>query len=75
VRPTEPGAEAKVGQLDMAVPVDEDVVRLDVSVDEPHLVHALDGADKFSNVEPTTPENKQKDNFTRLQFITLIKGT
>jgi hypothetical protein len=35
----------------VAVGVDEDVVRLDVAVDEPHRVDALNGASQFGNVK------------------------
>ena len=44
VSPPEAGAEAKVGELDVALGIDEDVVGLDVPMDEAHSVHALDCA-------------------------------
>ncbi len=50
--PPEPRAEPKVRELDVSVGVDEDVVRLDVAVDEPHCVNALNGASQFGNVKP-----------------------
>ncbi len=49
--PPEPCAEPEVSELDVAVGVDEDVVRLDVAVDEPHRVDALNGASQFGNVK------------------------
>ena len=42
VSPPEPGAEAKVCQFDVTGCVDQNVVRLDVTVDEPHAVDTLD---------------------------------
>ncbi len=50
--PAEAGAEPKVCELDMPVRVNEDVVRLDVPVDETHLVHALHRAHQLAYVEP-----------------------
>jgi hypothetical protein len=35
----------------VAVGVDEDVVRLDVAVDEPHCVNTLNGASQFGDVK------------------------
>ena len=52
VGPPEALAKPKVRQLDVAVDVDEDVVRLDVPVDKAHLVHAFDGAHELGCVEP-----------------------
>ena len=49
--PPESSAEAEVCQLDVAVKVYEDVVRLDVPVDEAHPVNTLDGQRQLSNVE------------------------
>ncbi len=49
--PPEPRAEPEVSELDVSVGVDEDVVRLDVAVDEPHRVNALNGASQFGNVK------------------------
>jgi hypothetical protein len=51
VSPPEPRAEPEVSELDVSVGVDEDVVRLDVAVDEPHRVNALNGASQFGNVK------------------------
>ena len=52
MRPPEAGAEAEVGQLDVALAVDQDVVRLDVPVDEAHLVDVLERARQLRDVEP-----------------------
>ena len=52
VSPSEPRAQPEVCQLDVAVAVDEDVVGLDVSVDEAHLVNAVHCADQFTDVKP-----------------------
>lgn len=52
VGPAETGAEAEVGEFDVAVTVDEDVVWFDVAVDEAHLVHALHRARQLRDVEP-----------------------
>jgi hypothetical protein len=41
VRPPEARAQTKVGQLDVTVTVDQNVVRLYVPVDKTHLVHRL----------------------------------
>lgn len=51
VRPPEPGAQSEIGQLDVAVAVDEDVVGLDVTMDEAHFVDAFHGARQFGNVK------------------------
>ena len=47
----ESGAEAEVGELDVAIAVDEYVVGLDVAVYEAERVHALDGARELADVE------------------------
>lgn len=52
VGPPKPSAQPEVCQLDVAVAVDEDVVRLDVSVDETHLVNAVHRADQLTDVKP-----------------------
>ena len=41
VRPTKSGAKAKICQFDVAVLSDENVIRLDVAMDESHLVYAF----------------------------------
>lgn len=51
MRPPEASAKAKVGQLYVSVSVYEDVVWLDVSVDEAHLVDALHSAGELCDVE------------------------
>ena len=52
MRPAEASAEAEVRELDVAVGVDEDVVRLDVPVDEAHLVNAVHRHHQFRYVKP-----------------------
>lgn len=52
VRPSEASAESKVSELDVTHFVNKDVVGLDVSVDEAHLMHAVYGADQLADVEP-----------------------
>ena len=44
-------AKAKVGESDVAIESDQHVVRLDVAVDEAHMVHALDGEHELGDVE------------------------
>ena len=56
VCPPEPGAKAEIGELDVPHLVNEDVVRLDVPVDEPHLMNAVHGADKFTDIKPANSE-------------------
>lgn len=51
VRPAESRTQAKVGQLYVSVQINEDVVGLDVTVDEAHLVDALDGQRQLGHVE------------------------
>ena len=51
VSPAEAGAKAKISQLYVSISVYEDVVRLDVSVDEAHLVDTLHGAGQLCDVE------------------------
>ena len=43
--------ETKVGELDMAVPVQQDVLRLQVPIDDVPGVQVLDGTDDLSSVE------------------------
>ena len=52
VSPSEPSTEAKVCQLDVTVGVNQDVVRFDVSVDEPHLVNTVHGANQLAYIKP-----------------------
>ena len=52
VRPTETGAKAKIGEFDVAVAVDQNVIRFDVAVDEAPLVDALHGTNQFRYVKP-----------------------
>ena len=52
VSPPKPSAQSEVCQLDVAVAVDQDVVRLDVSVDEAHLVNTVHCADQLTDVKP-----------------------
>lgn len=52
VRPSEASAESKVCELDVTHFVNKDVVGLDVSVDEAHLMHTVYGADQLADVEP-----------------------
>ena len=51
VRPAEAGAKAEVGQLYVSISVYEDVIRLDVSVNEAHLVDTLHSAGELCDVE------------------------
>lgn len=52
VRPPEPRTQAKIRKLYVPVPVDQNVVRLDVAMNEAHLVNALNRAYQFGNVKP-----------------------
>ena len=52
MRPSEACTEAKVCEFDVSVSVYEDVIGLDVSVDETHLVDALYSTHKLADVEP-----------------------
>ena len=45
MRPPEASAEAEVCQLYVSVDINENVVRLDVPVNEAHLVNALNSTD------------------------------
>ena len=56
--PPETGAKAEIGQLDVPHLVDEDVVRLDVPVDEAHLMNAVHGTDKLTDIKPANVECK-----------------
>ena len=51
VSPPESRAEAEIGQLDVSVRSDQDVVGFDVSVDEPHSMDGLNGTDQLGDVE------------------------
>lgn len=51
VGPPETRAKAKIGQFYVTLSVDKDVVRLDVTVDEAHGMHALNSAGQLSDVE------------------------
>ncbi len=44
VRPAESGTETKVSQLDVAIAIDENVVRFDITMDETHFMYAFYGA-------------------------------
>lgn len=52
VRPAEAGAKTEIRELDVAVAVDEDVVRLDVPMNEAHFVHAFHSANQLRYVKP-----------------------
>ena len=52
VCPPETGAEAKVCEFDMTTSINEDIVWLDVTVDEAHVVNRLDSRSQLSNVKP-----------------------
>ena len=52
VRPTESGAETEVGELYMAVLVDQYVVWFDVTMDESQFMHTGNGTHEFRYVEP-----------------------
>ena len=47
----ETSRESKVGELDVTLLVDQDVVRFNISVDEAEVVDGLDGKDAFRHVE------------------------
>ena len=49
--PAEASAESKVGELDVPVGVDQDVVGLDVPMNEAHLVHAVHRAHQLRDVK------------------------
>lgn len=49
--PAKACAEAKVGQLDVSILVNEDVIRLDVAVDEAHFVDTLNSQCQLSHIE------------------------
>lgn len=49
--PAEPSTKAKIGQLYVSVSIYEDVIRLDVPVDEAHLVDALHSAGELCDVK------------------------
>ena len=49
--PAEAGAQSEVGEADVSVAVDEDVVGLDVAVNEAHRVHRLDRQDELGDIE------------------------
>ena len=60
VGPPETGAEAEVCELDVAVGVDEDVVGLDVAMDEPHRMNAVDGTCQLGDVKSVKEKDKIK---------------
>ena len=45
-------AQAEVGDLDVAVLVQEEVLQLEVAVDDAKLVQVVDGADDLGAVKP-----------------------
>ena len=49
--PSESRAETEVSQFNVTGRVDQNVVRLNISVDESHAVDALNRAGKLSNVK------------------------
>ena len=56
--PPETSAETEVCQLDVAVFVDQDVVRLYIPVDETHLVNTVYRQNQLADVKP----KKEKKN-------------
>ena len=54
VSPSEAGAETKVSEFDVTIAINEDVVWLDVSVDESHLVNTVHSTDQLTDVKPET---------------------
>ena len=50
--PPEAGTETKICQFDVSIAINEDVVWLDVSVNETHLMNALYRTHQLSDVEP-----------------------
>ncbi len=52
MRPSESRAKTEVGELDVSVGVDQDVVRFDVAVNEAHFVDARHGARQLGDVKP-----------------------
>ena len=50
--PPKPSTKAKIGELDMAICVDQDIIRLDVPVNEAHLVNTVHGTNKLADIEP-----------------------
>ena len=58
VRPAEAGTQPKIRQFDVAVSVDQNVVRFNISVDEAHFVDALNGTDQFRYVKPFKTKNQ-----------------
>ena len=51
MRPPESGAEAKVGQFDVSVTTNEDVVRLDVTMNKAHVVNRGNRVDQLGGVK------------------------
>lgn len=51
MRPPESGTEAKVGEFYVTIVVKEDIVRLNITVDEAHLVDWFHSHAQLSNVK------------------------
>ena len=50
--PSESGAETKVGQLDVSVCIDQDVVRFNISMDKSHFVNTIYSTHQLADIEP-----------------------
>ena len=51
VGPPKAGTQTKIRQFDMTISVDQNVIRLDVSMDETHLMNTFHGTNKLRNIK------------------------
>lgn len=70
VSPSKSSAETKICELDVAIGSNEDVVWLDVTMNESHLVDRFDSTDKFSNVEESEMLRKSSQLDQQTHHIT-----
>ena len=72
--PSESRAETEVSQFNVTGRVDQNVVRLNISVDESHAVDTLNRAGKLSNVKSVKVQ-KEKDRIEKPCTCTLYETT
>lgn len=44
VRPAKTGAKTEIGQFDVAITIDKNIIGFDITMNESHLVYAFNGA-------------------------------
>lgn len=61
--PPKAGAQTKIGQFDVSIFIDQNIVWLDVTMDETHLVDAFYCACQLGNVKPIYLKRKTTTDY------------